>query len=157
MTSPGVLIAPEALDELATLAGAGLVASRFAGALVGSSAGSAAQEQGAKATDALLKISKKLEALGGRDLAPIVKPAPVNPLAELALVESSRAEALALLEALRVALPLAEALDQKRGDVLAVPVAGYSGTEWGERVLQAVSGLELELFGPGAEHHGGRE
>lgn len=78
-------------------------------------------------------------------------------LGQLRKLETSRAEALALLDALRAALPLAEALDEKRGDVLAEPVAGYRGLEWGERLLQAVCGLELELYGPGEAVTKGRE
>ncbi len=80
-----------------------------------------------------------------------------NPLAELARVENSRSEALALLDALRHALPLAEALDAKRGDVLDTPVNGSAGLVWGDRLLQAVCGLELELFGPGGVVTGARE
>jgi hypothetical protein len=84
-------------------------------------------------------------------------PVPVNPLAELARVENSRPEALALLDALRVAHQLAEALDAKRGDVLDEPVGGSAGLVWGDRLLQAVCGLELELFGPGETVTGARE
>ena len=80
-----------------------------------------------------------------------------NPLAELARVENSRSEALALLDALRHALQLAEALDVKRGDVLDEPVGGYRGLVWGDRVLQAVCGLELELYGPSEAVTGARE
>ena len=80
-----------------------------------------------------------------------------NPLAELARVENSRSEALALLDALRHALQLAEALDVKRGDALDEPVGGYRGLVWGDRVLQAVCGLELELYGPSEAVTKGRE
>lgn len=80
-----------------------------------------------------------------------------NPLAELARVENSRPEALALLDALRHAHQLAEALDTKRGDVLPEAIGGSAGLVWGDRLIQAISGLELEISGPGAEHHGGRE
>ena len=80
-----------------------------------------------------------------------------NPLAELARVENSRTEALALLDALRAALPLAEALDAKRGDVIDEPIGGSAGLVWGDRLVQAVCGLELELFGPGEAVTGARE
>ena len=80
-----------------------------------------------------------------------------NPLAELARVENSRAEALALLDALRHALTLAEALDAKRGDVLPEPVGGSAGLVWGDRLIQAVCGLELELYGPSEAVTKGRE
>ena len=80
-----------------------------------------------------------------------------NPLAELARVESSRTEALALLDALRHAHQLAEALDAKRGDVLDEPIGGSAGLVWGDRLVQAVCGLELELFGPSEAVTKGRE
>ncbi len=80
-----------------------------------------------------------------------------NPLAELARVENSRSEALALLDALRHALPLAEALDAKRGDVIDEPIGGSAGLVWGDRLVQAVCGLELELFGPSEAVTKGRE
>lgn len=80
-----------------------------------------------------------------------------NPLAELARVENSRREALALLDALRTAHQLAEALDAKRGDVLDEPVGVSAGLVWGDRMLQAVCGLELELFGPSEAVTKGRE
>ncbi len=79
------------------------------------------------------------------------------PLAEFARVENSRSEALALLDALRTAHALAEKLDAKRGDVLAEPIGGSAGLVWGDRLLQAVCGLELELFGPGEAVTKGRE
>jgi hypothetical protein len=84
-------------------------------------------------------------------------PSPRNPFAELARVENSRAEALALLDALRHAHQLAEALDAKRGDVLDEPIGGSAGLVWGDRLIQAVCGLELELFGPSGSVTGGRE
>ena len=86
-------------------------------------------------------------------------PAPVasNPLAELARVENSRSEALALLDALRTAHQLAEALDAKRGDVLDTPVNGSAGLVWGEDLIQLQSKLELEIFGPSDRVTGARE
>lgn len=141
------LVSPDVLDELLTLAGAGLTASRFAGALVGASAGVTAQEQGQQATEALLKLCKRLEALGGVDRAPLVIPAPVNPLAELARVESSRGEALALLDSLASARLRAEALDEKRGQ----------GEDWEELLSELESKLRLEVFGPSETVTKGRE
>lgn len=85
------------------------------------------------------------------------RPAQTNPLAELARVERSRSEALALLEALRATLPKAEALDQARGDVLNAPVGGSAGLVWGEDLVQMIARLELELFGPGSAVTGARE
>lgn len=151
------MVAAEALDDILTLASSAHFAASAAGALAEGGQSALAAEHAGKATAALVKLCTRLEALGAKDQAPLVKPPQENPLAELMKLERSRGEALALLEALRAALPLAEALDAKRGDVLTEPVAGYRGTEWGERVLQAVCGLELELVGPGVEHHGGRE
>ena len=98
-----------------------------------------------------------LEALGAQDKGDLAPVPASNPLAELARVENSRSEALALLDALRHALTLAEALDVKRGDVLDEPVGGYRGLVWGERVLQALCGLELELYGPSEAVTKGRE
>ncbi len=37
------------------------------------------------------------------------------------------------------------------------PVSGYRGLVWGDRLLQSVCGLELELFGPGEAVTGARE
>ena len=85
------------------------------------------------------------------------KPAQTNPLAELARVERSRAEALALLDALRAALPRAEALEQARGDVLDAPIGGSAGLVWGEDLVQLIARLELELYGPGSAVTGARE
>jgi hypothetical protein len=81
----------------------------------------------------------------------------VNPLTELRRVENSRTEALALLDALRHAHALAEALDAKRGDVLDTPVGSSAGLVWGDRLIQAVCGLELELYGPSVAITKGRE
>jgi hypothetical protein len=78
-------------------------------------------------------------------------------LGQLMKLENSRPEALALLDALRAALPLAEALDEKRGDVLDEPVGGSAGLVWGEDLVQLKSKLELELFGPGEAVTGARE
>lgn len=139
-------VSPDALDELLTLAGAGLTASRFASALVEGVASATAQEQGKKTTEALLKICQRLEALGAQDLDPVVKPAPVNPLVELARMEGSRTEAIRLLEVLRVANTLAADLDKARGD---------AGGDWEERLLNLRCALELDLFGPSVP--GGRE
>jgi hypothetical protein len=80
-----------------------------------------------------------------------------NPLAELARMENSRSEALALLDALRTAHALAEALDAKRGNVLDEPIGGSAGMVWGEDLVQLKSKLELELFGPGQSVTGARE
>lgn len=80
-----------------------------------------------------------------------------NPLAELSRVERSRTEALALLQALRAALPAAEALDAARGDVLPAPVLGSRGLVWGEDLVQMIARLELELHGPSAAVTGARE
>jgi len=80
-----------------------------------------------------------------------------NPLAELVKQERSRAEALALLEALRAALPRAEDLDTVRGDVLPEPVNGLRGLVWGEELCQMIARLELELYGPSERVTGGRE
>lgn len=102
---------------------------------------------------------KELASLGVRPseaVRPRVGPSSGD-LGQLMKLESSRAEAMALLEALRAALPLAEALDAKRGDVLPEAIGGSAGLVWGDRLIQAISGLELELSGPGAEHTGGRE
>ena len=85
------------------------------------------------------------------------RPKEGNPLAELARVENSRSEALALLDALKAAHQLAEALDAKRGDVLDEPIGGSAGLVWGDRLVQAVCGLELELFGPSEAVTKGRE
>lgn len=82
---------------------------------------------------------------------------PLNPLAELVKQERSRSEALALLEALRAALPRAEDLDTVRGDVLAEPVNGLRGLVWGEELCQLIARLELELYGPSERVTGGRE
>lgn len=151
MTAPGVLIAPEVLDELLTLASAGHFAAGASETLHARGGSQTAQEQSHAATQALLKLCQRLQALGAREEPPTDSrrhPAPVsNPLAELARVEGSRPEALALLDALRHAHQLAEALDAKRGD----------GDAWGERIYQAVCGLELELYGPGGAVTGARE
>ncbi|WP_395089407.1 hypothetical protein [Armatimonas sp.] len=117
-----------------------------------------ASAEAKKATHAAREALESLQDAGAvlpdKGAAPVK---PSNPLAELSRVESSRSEALALLDALRHALTLAEALDAKRGDVLDVPVGGSAGLVWGDRVLQAVCGLELELYGPGEAVTGARE
>lgn len=151
------MITTDALDELLTVASAGLMSAQASEAFHARTGGATAQEQGKRASEALLKVCSGLEGLGAQDRAPLVKPTPTNPLAELARVESSRSEALALLDALRHALSLAEALDAKRGDVLAAPVGGSAGLVWGDRLVQAVCGLELELFGPSKAVTKGRE
>ena len=151
------MITTDALDELLTVASAGLMAAQASEAFHARTGGATAQEQGKRASEALVKVCRGLEALGAQDRAPLVKPAPVNPLAELSRVESSRSEAHALLDALRHALQLAEALDAKRGDVLDIPVGGSAGLVWGDRLVQAVCGLELELFGPSEAVTKGRE
>ena len=113
--------------------------------------------QARKALDASREALEILQDAGAR-LPDRTAPAkPSNPLAELARVESSRSEALALLDALRTAHQLAEVLDAKRGDVLAMPVNGSAGLVWGERLVQAVCGLELELYGPSDAVTKGRE
>jgi cob(I)alamin adenosyltransferase len=81
----------------------------------------------------------------------------LDALTELRKLDASRTEALALLDALRHAHALAEALDARRGDVLDAPVGGSAGLVWGDRLIQAVCGLELELFGPASTVTGGRE
>lgn len=151
------MIAPaKALDELLTTASAGLDAAKFSEGLHRRAKNAKGQELAAEASEALRRVCCGLEALGAQDKGH--QPAKENnPLAELARVESSRSEALALLDALRAALPLAEALDAKRGDVLDVAVGGYRGLEWGDRLMQAVCGLELELFGPSGAVTGERE
>lgn len=116
----------------------------------------AAQEaQGAtvaarEALDSLQEAGAQLPSRGAS------RPAP-SPLAELARVERSRGEALALLDALRGALPAAEALDGVRGDVLNTPVNGLRGTVWGEDLSQMIARLEIELYGPSERVTGGRE
>ena len=150
-------VSPDALDELLTVASAGLMAAQASEAFHARTGGATAQEQGKRASQALVKVCQGLEKLGAQDRAPLVKPAQTNPLAELTRVENSRSEALALLDALRTAHQLAEALDAKRGDVLAEPIGGSAGLVWGDRLLQAVCGLELELYGPGEAVTGARE
>jgi hypothetical protein len=147
MTAPGVLIAPEDLDELLTVASAGHFAAGASEALHARSGSQTAQEQSRKATNALLTVCQRLEALGAQDRAPLVKPAPVNPLAELARVENSRSEALALLDSLATARLRAEILDDKRG----------TGEDWAELLSELESKLKLELFGPSGAVTGARE
>ena len=72
-----------------------------------------------------------------------------SPLVQLAVLEASKPEALALLDTLRHALPQAAVLDKKRG------VA--DGADLQDTVQQLVSRLELELFGPAQSVTGGRE
>jgi hypothetical protein len=121
-------------------------------------------EDPARAKDLAARAGKEagsslalLRGLGATEGHTMPAPKRSNPLAELARVENSRAEALALLDALRHAHQLAEALDQKRGNVLETPIGGSAGLEWGDRLMQAVCGLELELFGPGDRVTGARE
>lgn len=150
------MIAPEALDELLTTASAGLTAAKFSEGLHRRSGNAKGTALAGEASEALRLVCCGLEALGATDKgdAPVK---PSNPLAELAKVENSRSEALALLDALRHAHQLAEALDAKRGDVLETPVGGSAGLVWGDRLIQAVCGLELELYGPGESITGARE
>ena len=115
-----------------------------------------ASAEAKKATHAAREALETLQNAGAVLADRVAKPAS-NPLAELARVENSRSEALALLDALRHALTLAEALDAKRGDVLPEPVGGYRGLVWGEDLVQLKSKLELELFGPSEMVTGSRE
>ena len=115
-----------------------------------------ASAEAKKATHAAREALETLQNAGAVLADRVAKPAS-NPLAELSRVENSRSEALALLDALRHALALAEALDAKRGDVLDEPVGGYRGLVWGDRLIQAVCGLELELYGPSEAVTKGRE
>ena len=147
----------EALDELLTTASAGLDSAKFSEGLHRRAKNAKGQELAAEASEALRLVCCGLEALGATTPTQRAMRAASNPLAALARVENSRSEALALLDALRHALPLAEALDAKRGDVLDMPVNGSAGLVWGDRLVQAVCGLELELFGPAQTVTGGRE
>ncbi len=149
-------VAPDALDELLRIASDGLTDAKFSEGFHARTGIQRAMEHGGRASDALPLLCGRRQALGAQS-APSVAPAPVNPLAELRKLDASRAEALALLDALRHAHQLAEALDAKRGDVLETPIGGSAGLEWGDRLTQAVHGLELELYGPGAPVTGGRE
>lgn len=106
-----------------------------------------AGQEARKALDASRDALEALQDAGAVLADRVAKPAS-NPLAELARVENSRGEALALLDALCHALPLADALDQKRGD---------TGGDWEERIAELQSALKLELFGPGDRVTGGRE
>jgi hypothetical protein len=159
------VIAPDALDKLLTTASAGLDSAKFSEGLHRRAKNAKGQELAAEASEALRLVCCGLEALGATTPTQRAIRAASNPLAELARVESSRPEALALLDALRTAHQLAEALDAKRGDVLAEPIGGsadegsnlHRGLVWGDRLLQAVCGLELELYGPGEAVTGARE
>jgi hypothetical protein len=118
-----------------------------------------AQGQAKSALDATGAALEALQSVGARlpdRKGARPRPEP-NPLAELVKQERSRPEALALLEALRAALPRAEDLDTVRGDVLAEPVNGLRGLVWGEELCQMIATLEIELYGPSERVTGGRE
>ena len=150
-------VAPAVLDELLTTASAGLNSAKFSEGLHRRAGNTRGTALAGEASEAMRLVCCGLEALGAQDKGDLAPVPASNPLAELARVENSRSEALALLDALRHALTLAEALDVKRGDVLDEPVGGYRGLVWGERVLQALCGLELELYGPSGAVTGARE
>jgi hypothetical protein len=146
----------ETLDELLTTASVGFSSAKFSEGLHHRAKNVRGQELAAEASEALRRVCRGLEALGAQELDQVV-PLDTNPLADLAKIENSRTEALALLDALRHAHALAEALDAKRGDVLDTPVGGSAGMVWGDRLIQAVCGLELELYGPSEIVTGGLE
>jgi hypothetical protein len=72
-------------------------------------------------------------------------------LAALSKIESSRAEGLALLEALGQLLPVAEALDKARGDwvgdMAAIHLGETPGTNYAETVQELYYKLKLEIRG----------
>lgn len=140
-------VPPEKLDELMTEASAGFVAAKFSAGFARRTRQSIAIEQAEKAEGALLKICKELEALGGVDRAPLVPVAAPDPLAELAAIERSRPEALALLDALQAARERAGALDIARG----------SSDDWEDLLAELEAKLSLDLFGPGDLVTGARE
>jgi hypothetical protein len=72
----------------------------------------------------------------------------VDPLKALAEVERARPEMEALEQGLIDLLPLAEAVDIKRGRALSEVVCGSRGTDYAEAVVQLTARLQLELFGP---------
>lgn len=147
MAAPGVPVASESLDELLRLASNGLTDAKFSEGFHARTGNQRAMEHGGRASEALAALCRRLQALGAQS-APLNPPTPVNPLAELARVESSRTEAIALLDVLGHAHQLADALDQKRGD---------TGGDWEERIADLQSALRLELFGPAQSVTGGRE
>ena len=157
------MIAPDALEPLNKAAGLCATAeqkAREAAMFAGHDTDQAEKLLRAAGKDAAAARAL-LVSLGASERYPmkgaIPHEAKSNPLAELARVESSRAEALALLDALRTAHQLAEVLDAKRGDVLPEPIGGSAGLVWGDRLIQAVCGLELELYGPSEAVTKGRE
>lgn len=155
MTAPGVLITPEALDELLTIATAGIPPAKFSQAMHRRAGNARGEEFAGEAAEALRLVCVGLDRLGAKDKGR--KSEPVNPLAELARVENSRSEAQALLDSLRGCLQLAEDLDIARGDVLNDPVNGFRGTEWNDRLVQLCAELSLELHGPSKAVTGARE
>ena len=153
------MIAPEALETLNHAAAHAAHANELArtAALMLPEEPNQAKEASTRAGKEAGECLALLRALGATTPTQRAMRAASNPLAELARVESSRAEALALLDALRTAHQLAEVLDAKRGDVLPEPIGGSAGLVWGDRLIQAVCGLELELYGPSEAVTKGRE
>ncbi|WP_309709880.1 hypothetical protein [Armatimonas sp.] len=145
------------LDELLTTASAGHVAAKFSEGLHRRSGNTKGTELAGEASEALRIVCCGLEVLGATDKSQTAVAKPVNPLAEFSRVEASRSQAMALREALEGCLQPAEDLDIARGNVLAESVNGWRGTEWNDRLVQMISEIELELYGPASTVTGGRE
>lgn len=133
------------IDDLLSTASAGLLDAKFALGFAKRSGVPEAITHATGASKALGELCGGLVALGAQDQAARNESA-VNPLAQLAQVERSRSEALRLLDALRHAHELAEQLHQVN-----------PGSRWVEEIEETIAGLELEIFGPSAAVHGGRE
>lgn len=138
MSAPLVRVATllDHADELARAAGMNATVS--------------ASDAEALAKRASEKAREALQILGELGHRPERAPAPLrvarNPLAELAAVERSRPEALALLDALKTARARAEALDEAHG-----------GSDWEDDLGELIARVELSIFGPSDRVTGRRE
>lgn len=117
-----------------------------------------AEEAASKAQEAADRALGVLARLGvemGADEADA--PGASLSLSELAALERVRDEAQSLAAGLRALLPLAERIDAARGRSLPEPVAGSAGLDLAEDLVQLLSRVELDLYGPGAALTGARE
>lgn len=124
------------IDDLLTVASAGLTHAKFALGFAKRSGSAEGIEHAKGASAALSEICGGLASMGARSLDLQEDPG-ANPLAELARIEAAKPEALRLLESLRTAHQLAEQLHQVN-----------PGSRWLEEIEELIAGIELEALGP---------
>lgn len=98
------------------------------------------------AGDEVLAVNSDLIAHGAE---PDRAPEPLSDLAVLMVLDSPSSRAL--LDGLKALVPLARAVDQERGNVLASALPdGQLGLDWEEDLLQLVARLSGEVLGAGS-------